>query len=268
MGGMILLELLRITLKDGEASIAASATLISTTSGHAYKAADVEANELMRSVSDPSQAVKKVWTGLPPLPGVHMIVSAIARAVLKPETPMRRIERVNSVLFSPEWRSSPSVHVKESNELLLQQGRTKDQLWHAPDGEVATNGVVWAFVSLWRAAVFARLQPRADLSATLAAISATLTHQVRTSALQAIDAALSFQGTSRLTVVCGTWDNLVNDNNSRHLLSVMPHAKAVWVEGAGHALGVEAPEQLNEAIWSTIQRTQTAAGLPPLPPPK
>lgn len=269
MGGMILLELLRITLRDGQSTVAASATLVSTTSGHAVRAADVELSELAHLGTDQTHAVKRFSTGLPPLPGVRALSETIMRGMLGHDTPQKRVERMNKILFPREWlKHVPSDNVIQANQTLRKRGWAEEKLWHGPrnDEKNVSNEEHWLRASLWRAAVFARLQPAPDGTAALAAISATLTHQVKTSALQAIDAALSAD-VPRLTVVSGTFDNLVNIHNSSHLVAVMPHAKPVWIQNAGHALPVQCADQLNGALWETIERTQSASGLESLPPP-
>lgn len=280
MGGMILLELLRLTINSqGQSTVAASATLVSTTSGHAIRAADVEASLLVNQATDPSSpehtehtqhTQKRFATGLPPLPGVQAISTTITRSILGQDTPEARTARMDRILFPPAWLDTvPAPTLLRANAYLRQQGVPETQIWHHPNRQgdhQTSNEDFWLSASLWRAAVFARLQPAPDQRSALAAISAALTHQVKTSVLQTIDRALSSQGTSRVTIVSGTIDNLVNIHNSSHMAAVMPHSTPVWIEGGGHALLVQNVDELNQAIWETIQRSQVAAGLPDLPP--
>ena len=59
-------------------------------------------------------------------------------------------------------------------------------------------------------------------------------------------------------VICGTEDRVMRPPNSRYLAGHVPGAELVEIEGAGHALDLEAPRQLRDAIARHVTRVEAA----------
>ena len=49
-------------------------------------------------------------------------------------------------------------------------------------------------------------------------------------------------------IVCGAEDRIASPEESRHLLSLIPDAELVLIDGAAHAPYAERPDQYNAAI--------------------
>jgi pimeloyl-ACP methyl ester carboxylesterase len=81
-------------------------------------------------------------------------------------------------------------------------------------------------------------------------------------ALYALDMrdALATLGRVPVTVLTGEKDRLISPSLSLDLAAAIPGAELVWVAGAGHALMLESPEVVNEAITGLITRADGGRG--------
>ncbi|KDN41887.1 alpha/beta-hydrolase, partial [Tilletiaria anomala UBC 951] len=202
MGGMIALELAK-----RYAPLLKSLTLISTTSGRAYGAAD------------------RFATGLPPLRGVSAIARVMGGRLLGIDSDAFRIKKFTTLLFPAQWLDEPC-----------------ERLPHA--ARVPSNRQWFAETFQWRY----RYTHRQALPGALAQIAATLTHRVSNAELRHnIDAHVP-----RTLVLTGDDDNLVNPDNSRHLLANMPRARLVRLTGGGHALNMQFPARVNRLIEENV----------------
>jgi pimeloyl-ACP methyl ester carboxylesterase len=80
-------------------------------------------------------------------------------------------------------------------------------------------------------------------------------------ALYAVDMRDTLPVLGRVPVVTltGDKDRLVSPSLGLELAEAIPSAELVWVPGAGHALILEAPEVVNEAITGLIARVNAGA---------
>jgi pimeloyl-ACP methyl ester carboxylesterase len=80
-------------------------------------------------------------------------------------------------------------------------------------------------------------------------------------ALYAVDMrdTLGVLGRVPVVTLTGDKDRLVSPSLGRELAEAIPSAELVWVPGAGHALILEAPEVVNEAITGLIARVEAGA---------
>jgi pimeloyl-ACP methyl ester carboxylesterase len=80
-------------------------------------------------------------------------------------------------------------------------------------------------------------------------------------ALYALDMRDTLEVLGRVPVVTmtGDKDRLVSPSLGLELAEAIPSAEMVWVPGAGHALILEAPEVVNEAITGLIARVEAGA---------
>jgi pimeloyl-ACP methyl ester carboxylesterase len=80
-------------------------------------------------------------------------------------------------------------------------------------------------------------------------------------ALYAVDMrdTLGVLGRVPVVTLTGDKDRLVSPSLGQELAEAIPSAELVWVPGAGHALILEAPEAVNEAITSLIARVEAGA---------
>jgi pimeloyl-ACP methyl ester carboxylesterase len=82
--------------------------------------------------------------------------------------------------------------------------------------------------------------------------------------LYALDMRDTLPTLGRVPVVTltGDKDRLVSPSLGLELAEAIPGAELLWVTGAGHALILEAPEVVNEAITSLIARVGPGARVP------
>jgi pimeloyl-ACP methyl ester carboxylesterase len=80
-------------------------------------------------------------------------------------------------------------------------------------------------------------------------------------ALYAVDMrdTLGVLGRVPVVTMTGDKDRLVSPSLGLELAEAIPSAEMVWVRGAGHALILEAPEVVNEAIIGLIARVAAGA---------
>ena len=70
---------------------------------------------------------------------------------------------------------------------------------------------------------------------------------------------LPILGRVPVVMLTGDKDRLVSPSLGLELAEAIPSAEFVWVPGAGHALILEAPEVVNEAITGLIARVGAGA---------
>ena len=73
--------------------------------------------------------------------------------------------------------------------------------------------------------------------------------------------SLATLGTIPVTVIVGEKDRLIAARLGIELATQIPGAQLVWVPGAGHALILEHPDLVNQAITDLLARV-AAGGLP------
>ena len=80
-------------------------------------------------------------------------------------------------------------------------------------------------------------------------------------ALYAVDMRDTLEVLGRVPVVTmtGDEDGLVSPSLGLELAEAIPSAEMLWVPGAGHALILEAPEVVNDAITGLIARVEAGA---------
>ncbi|GAA5938014.1 alpha/beta fold hydrolase [Sporobolomyces koalae] len=94
---------------------------------------------------------------------------------------------------------------------------------------------------------------RQTLTGRLGQMAAVLSHHVSTSRLKEL--ARSLPSTSRIAIIHGTEDNLINVKRAKDLHNGLPGSTLKIVEGGGHALPSQITREYNQWIQSNIERT-------------
>ncbi|GAA5908557.1 alpha/beta fold hydrolase [Sporobolomyces salmoneus] len=94
---------------------------------------------------------------------------------------------------------------------------------------------------------------RQPLSGRLGQLSAVLSHRVSTQRLNELSKSLP--ATSRIAIIHGDQDNLINVSRGKELHRDLPGSTLKIVEGGGHALPSQITKEYNEWIKNNIEKT-------------
>ncbi|PWN42283.1 alpha/beta-hydrolase [Ceraceosorus guamensis] len=178
---------------------------------------------LVSTTSGQGRGEKNLLTSLPPLTGVTTIARVIAGRILNMDSDQWRVGQVLELLFPKVWLAE--VHPEDPS------GRTRR--------DVMREMFEWRFA-------YTRRQ---TLPGAFAQIGAVATHRVTPKELAAINLDIP-----AIAIFTGDQDNLVNPANSFHLHKHLPRADFTQYKNAGHALPVQKPQELNDALQKNFEK--------------
>ena len=158
-----------------------------------------------------------------PYAGLASLTRVLTGRVVGFDSDAYRINRLIQTLFPVPWLAEKNPRDPKS--------RTNQQ--------VLFDMFVWRF----------RFTRRQTLHGAVAQMKAAVTHNVSDHALAQINTAIP-----KILILTGDTDHLVDPRNSDYLKAKMPNAELVKFQVAGHALGNQFAERVNELLERAIQQ--------------
>ncbi|KAK0519822.1 hypothetical protein OC835_007402 [Tilletia horrida] len=167
------------------------------------------------------------------------------KSLLTSLPPARGVATMGKLMGGGGFAMGEKAKARAVVEMLFPQRYLAEK--HKSDPEGRTNREVLTDVIQWRAS-FSRVAP---FHGSASQIGAVLTHRVSNKELAKINEDIPV-----ITIMTGDEDNLVNPLNSEHLAENMPRARLIKLENAGHAITIQRPEAIHDALDEDILLAQ------------